>query len=105
MARGKPAAEAAAIDVRPDSNEALAAWIEQQRDGYAALLGCWAQQQQVAARAWLAWLDALSAPTAAWPPAAWPGVSDELLRAGTPLLQAWWAPWAPFLERGSEQLG
>lgn len=102
MARGKPAAEATVTDVRFDSNEALDTWIVQQRDWYEALLGQWTQQQQIATQAWLDWLDALSAPASAWTRAAWPALPDNPLMAGPQLLQAWWAP---FLERGGEQLG
>ncbi|WP_128000206.1 hypothetical protein [Piscinibacter defluvii] len=105
MARGKPAAEAVVTDVRFDSNEALDSWIGQQREWFDAVLGSWTQQQQIATQAWLSWLDALSAPASAWMQAAWPAVPDNPLMAGPRLLQAWWAPWAPFLERGGEQLG
>lgn len=106
MARAKPVADV----VGTDPAAALDGWIEQQRDLLDAALGGWLQQQQAFNKAWFDWLDALygsqaGVRDAAWPAVGWPTLPEELLMAGPRLLQVWWAPWAPFVERGGEQLG
>lgn len=103
MARGKPAAEADVLGIGFDSRDLMDGWFAQQRDLLDTTLGAWTTQQQLATRAWFGWLDAMAAPAAAWP--GLPSLPEDLMMAGPRLLQAWWAPWAPFIERGGEQLG
>lgn len=106
MARGKRMAEAATTSMDETAAETtpLDTWYEQQRDLFATTLGQWTFGQQELMGAWYRWLDGLSSLAAPWPLAAWPALPEELLLAGPRLMQIWWAPWAPMVERGQEQL-
>jgi hypothetical protein len=103
MARSRSAAPAdhdAGVDGIDTS--ALDTWIEQQRDLLDSALGQWTQNQQALMTAWFQWLDGASA---LWRVPGWPAAPEDLFMAGPRMMQAWWAPWAPFMQRGGEQLG
>ena len=105
MARGKRAAEAAQVFDAPEGSE-LDTLIEQQRDLLQATLGQWTQSQQALASAWFQWLDSVYGTLyGAWRVPGWAGAPEDLMLAGPRMLQAVWAPWAPYVERGGEQLG
>ena len=106
MARRKPRpADESPMFMAPaaaeETDTALDDWIEQQRELVDTSLAQWTRNQQAMAAAWFQWLDSVSG---MWRVPAWPGVPEDLFMAGPRMMQAFWAPWTPFVERGTEQL-
>lgn len=124
--RHAPAPSAAASPPTAVADESLDlwnGWFESQRDLFGASLDQLAMTQQSMLKSWLAMVDAmaeaLQAPLEGGLQLAWGGLDrsgrpfasswtfapPDLYRLAPPLMQAWWAPWSPLMERGGEQLG
>jgi len=87
-------------------------WLESQQRLAAVALGQWAGWQELWLRSVYQQLDtwnafwridgAASQPRAA--PVAWPALPAAMAESMQRATQAWWGPWLPMLQRGSEQL-
>lgn len=104
MARGKQTFAPESAPAVADDTTPLDTWIEQQRDLLDTAFSQWTQAQQNWASAWLQWIDGMGGVTGGARLPAWPGIPEEMLMAGPRLMQLWWSPWMPFMERGTEQL-
>lgn len=122
--RAEPAPPPADTATLADPSPALwSEWLDSQRDLFGAGLDQLALTQQSMLESWLAAFDEMAkawqAPLEGGLRLAWGSVDREgrpfatswtfaptdAFRLATPLMQAWWGPWAPFFERGGEQLG